>query len=187
MPWCSAPISAAPSTRLSKEPAAIPVKLRIAARQPCDADRRRGPRATVPRPASPLGCRHSSRRRAGLPRISTPPSISPFAAPLHRRSSRTVARLLVRLLPAKPASDDPARPLYLDTHAIGTPAVALANAARETLRMADVVEKMLAGTQAAFHGDDRHLVAETSRTRRHRRPAAPRDPGAISPRSRASP
>jgi phosphate:Na+ symporter len=73
-----------------------------------------------------------------------------------------LARLLVRLLPAKPASDDPARPLYLDTTAIGTPAVALANVARETLRMADVVEKMLSGTQAAFHGDDRHLVAEAS-------------------------
>jgi phosphate:Na+ symporter len=74
-----------------------------------------------------------------------------------------VAKLLVRFLPEKPASDDPAKPLYLDTSAIGTPAVALANAARETLRMADVVEKMLAGTQATFHGDHRHLVAETSR------------------------
>jgi hypothetical protein len=29
--------------------------------------------------------------------------------------------------------------------------------------MADVVEKMLAGTQTTFHGDNRHLVAETSR------------------------
>jgi phosphate:Na+ symporter len=74
-----------------------------------------------------------------------------------------IARLLVRLLPAKPASDDPAKPLYLDPAAFATPAVALANVARETLRMADVVEKMLAGTQATFHGDQRHLVAETSR------------------------
>jgi len=74
-----------------------------------------------------------------------------------------MAKLLVRLLPEKPASGDPAKPLYLDPSAIGTSAVALANAARETLRMADVVEKMLAGTQATFHGDRRHLVAETSR------------------------
>ena len=74
-----------------------------------------------------------------------------------------MARLLVRYLPAKPVTDDPAKPLYLDPSAIGTPAVALVNAARETLRMADVVEKMLAGTQATFHGDRRHLVTETSR------------------------
>ena len=73
-----------------------------------------------------------------------------------------MAKLLVRLLPEKPASGDPAKPLYLDPNAIGTSAVALANAARETLRMADVVEKMLAGTQATFHGDRRHLVAEAS-------------------------
>ncbi len=74
-----------------------------------------------------------------------------------------MAKLLVRLLPEMPASGDPAKPLYLDPNAIGTSAVALANAARETLRMADVVEKMLAGTQATFHGDRRHLVAEASR------------------------
>lgn len=74
-----------------------------------------------------------------------------------------MARLLVRLLPARPAADDPARPLYLDPAALQAPAVALANAAREALRMADVIEKMLAGTQTTFHGDNRHLVAETSR------------------------
>jgi phosphate:Na+ symporter len=74
-----------------------------------------------------------------------------------------VAKLLVRLFPERAAADDPARPLYLDHGAVGTPAVALTNAARETLRMADVVEKMLAATQATFHADHRHLVAEASR------------------------
>ena len=74
-----------------------------------------------------------------------------------------MARLLVRLLPAGPAPADPAKPLYLDAAALQNPAVALANAAREALRMADIVEKMLAGTQQTLHGDDRHLVAETSR------------------------
>jgi phosphate:Na+ symporter len=73
-----------------------------------------------------------------------------------------LAKLLVRLLPERPVSNDPATPLYLDRAAIGTPAVALVNATRETLRMADVVERMLAGTQSTFHGDHRHLVAETS-------------------------
>jgi phosphate:Na+ symporter len=74
-----------------------------------------------------------------------------------------VAKLLVWLIPTGPAAADPSKPLYLDQAALATPAVALANAAREALRMADVIEKMLAGTRATFHGDDRHLVAETSR------------------------
>jgi phosphate:Na+ symporter len=74
-----------------------------------------------------------------------------------------VAKLLVRLFPPGPVPNDPAKPLYLDPAALRTPAVALANAARETLRIADVVEKMLAGTRDTFHGDDRHLVAETGR------------------------
>lgn len=75
----------------------------------------------------------------------------------------SMARLLVRIFPARPAPNDPALPQYLDAAALGNPAVALANAARETLRVADVVEKMLIGTRSTFHGDDRKLVAETSR------------------------
>ena len=74
-----------------------------------------------------------------------------------------IARLLVRLLPAGPAANDPAKPLYLDQAALSSPAVALANAARETLRLVDIVEKMLACTHEALHGDDRHRVAEASR------------------------
>ena len=74
-----------------------------------------------------------------------------------------LAKALVRLLPAGAVPDDPAKPLYLDPAALKTPAVALANAARETLRMVDVVERMLAGTQDALHGDDRHRVAEASK------------------------
>jgi phosphate:Na+ symporter len=74
-----------------------------------------------------------------------------------------MAKALVRLLPAGPAPADPAKPLYLDSAALQNPAVALSNAAREALRMADIIEKMLAGTQQTLHGDDRHLVAETSR------------------------
>jgi phosphate:Na+ symporter len=74
-----------------------------------------------------------------------------------------MARLLLRIFPAGPLPGDPAKPLYLDPAALSTPAVALANAARETLRIVDVVEKMLAGTQDALHGDDRHRIAETSR------------------------
>jgi phosphate:Na+ symporter len=74
-----------------------------------------------------------------------------------------LARLLVRVLKAGAAPSDPAKPIYLDAAAISTPTVALANAARETLRMLDIVEKMLAGTQDALHSDDRHRLAEASR------------------------
>jgi phosphate:Na+ symporter len=72
-----------------------------------------------------------------------------------------MATLLIRLLPAKAVPDDPSRPIYLDRGALQMPAVALANAAREALRMADVVEKMLTGAREMFHGDDRRLVSAT--------------------------
>jgi phosphate:Na+ symporter len=74
-----------------------------------------------------------------------------------------MAKLLVRYLPARAPASDPARPLYLDRAALATPAVALANAARETLRMADVVETMLSNTQAALRSDDRERIEATSR------------------------
>ena len=74
-----------------------------------------------------------------------------------------VARGLDRFLPARTSAADPAAPLYLDASAIGDPAVALANAAREALRIADVVEAMLSGTQVALHTDDRKRLAEVNR------------------------
>ncbi|WP_020179354.1 Na/Pi cotransporter family protein [Methylopila sp. M107] len=65
-----------------------------------------------------------------------------------------LARLLTRLFPDRPLANDPSVPLYLDEAALSTPSVALANAAREVLRMADVVEQMLKGSQGAFAKDD---------------------------------
>lgn len=53
------------------------------------------------------------------------------------------ARLLTRLLPDAAPPDDPARPLYLDAAAVESPYLALSHAARETLRMGDMVETML--------------------------------------------
>jgi phosphate:Na+ symporter len=73
------------------------------------------------------------------------------------------ARLLKRLLPDKVDGADPAQPLYLDPGSLDSPSVALANAARETLRVADVVETMLRGTLEVFQTDDRKRVAEISR------------------------
>ena len=58
---------------------------------------------------------------------------------------------------------DPAAPRYLDEGALDTPSLALADAARETLHMGDVVETMLRKIMAALITNDRALVAEVSR------------------------
>ena len=49
-----------------------------------------------------------------------------------------IARIAERLLPSRPASDDPAKPRHLDPSALDTPALAISCAAREALRIGDV-------------------------------------------------
>lgn len=56
-----------------------------------------------------------------------------------------VAALLLRWLPDPPRPLDPGRPLYLERAALDSASVALANAARETLRMSDLAAAMLDG------------------------------------------
>jgi phosphate:Na+ symporter len=75
----------------------------------------------------------------------------------------TLAWLLVRLLPDPAKAPDPSTPLYLDETAINTPSVALACAARETLHMGDIVERMLRQAMTALMTNDRKLAAEVSR------------------------
>lgn len=74
-----------------------------------------------------------------------------------------ITGLLRRALPDRPAPADPKTPRYLDPDAVGTPSVALANAAREVLRMTDVVDGMLRGSRAVFRIDDRGQVEAVSR------------------------
>ena len=74
-----------------------------------------------------------------------------------------LAALLRRLLPARVDPADPSRPLYLDPAARETPVVALGGAAREALRLADVLEAMLSGLRDVFERDDRRRVTETKR------------------------
>ena len=57
---------------------------------------------------------------------------------------------------------DPSRPRYLDESALETPSLALADAARETLRMGDLVEVMLRKVMAAITTNDRALVDQVS-------------------------
>ncbi|TCZ64342.1 Na/Pi cotransporter family protein [Roseicella aquatilis] len=73
-----------------------------------------------------------------------------------------LGRLLQRLLPDRTLTD-PAAPRYLDEAALGTPSVALANAAREVLRMADQVEAMLQASADAFREADRDAAKSAAR------------------------
>lgn len=76
---------------------------------------------------------------------------------------RPFARLLVWLLPARAAPADPSQPIYLNEAARETPAIALAGAAREALRMADVLEAMLRGALDAIDRGDRNRFTATKR------------------------
>jgi phosphate:Na+ symporter len=63
----------------------------------------------------------------------------PFAEPM--------ARLCKRMIREDPEQDLHLKPKHLDTTALDTPALALANAARETLRIGDAMEQMLGAAQ----------------------------------------
>ncbi len=73
------------------------------------------------------------------------------------------AAVLRRVLPARVDLADPSRPMYLDPAARGTPVVALGGAAREALRLADVLEAMLQGLCGALERGDRKRAAEAKR------------------------
>lgn len=63
-----------------------------------------------------------------------------------------MARLCRMLIADAPEEDPRLRPRHLDSSALDTPSLALANAARETLRMGDVVEHMLILQHEVLHG-----------------------------------
>jgi phosphate:Na+ symporter len=74
-----------------------------------------------------------------------------------------MARLLKWLLPDRVQDANPGRPRYLDESALETPSLALADAAREALRMGDMVETMLRKVMTAMMTNDRALVDDVSR------------------------
>lgn len=73
-----------------------------------------------------------------------------------------VAQLLERLLPEAESENDPGRTLYLDPHALDTPGIALSSAARETMHMGDIIEKVLQESITAIMTNDRKLVSQVS-------------------------
>jgi len=69
-----------------------------------------------------------------------------------------IARLAARLLPTKQVAVDPARPRHLDPTALTTPALAIANAAREVMRIGDIIDDMLTGVLRVLQTNDRALA-----------------------------
>jgi phosphate:Na+ symporter len=71
-----------------------------------------------------------------------------------------IARICERLLPSQIEGDKKQLPTLLDRSALGTPALAIACAARESLRQADVVEQMLNGMLKVIRDNDKKLSTE---------------------------
>ncbi len=71
-----------------------------------------------------------------------------------------VGALTAKLLPEPVAELSDSGPRYLDEHLLETPSLALSMAARETLRMGDIIEDMLAKTIRVFQDDDKLLLAQ---------------------------
>jgi phosphate:Na+ symporter len=81
-----------------------------------------------------------------------------FILPVER-----LAQWLIRLQPEPPRPADPGQPLYLDEAALDSANVALVNATRESMRMADTVESMLGNLVEVFGKDDAARAAAISR------------------------
>jgi len=77
--------------------------------------------------------------------------------------SDIIARLVAYLLPAGKAGTQQAEPRFLDPASITTPGLALANAAREALRIGDTIEQMLNGMLEVIRNDDAGRVGDIIR------------------------
>ena len=74
-----------------------------------------------------------------------------------------VGRLMERMLPDAPVEDDAATQRYLDVSVITEPTVALATAARETLRMGDTLQTMLRDVIEVFRDGEKSKISEIAR------------------------
>ena len=69
-----------------------------------------------------------------------------------------IAKICEALMPYKEDLSDAARPKYLDENSLDTPVIALSEAARETLRMADLLEDMMEKTIITLRDNNLDLV-----------------------------
>lgn len=75
-----------------------------------------------------------------------------------------VSDLVTKAIPEKVDRDDPARPQYLDDRVLDTPTVALTNASREVLRIADLTDQMLQQVWEAFQKGDDAIIEKIKQT-----------------------
>ncbi|PZQ46060.1 MAG: na+/Pi-cotransporter family protein [Micavibrio aeruginosavorus] len=68
-------------------------------------------------------------------------------------------KLLKKALPDRQVADDPGKTRYLNNKDLDIPSVALAAAARETLRMGDIVQKMLEDTFSVLKTNNERLLS----------------------------
>ena len=73
------------------------------------------------------------------------------------------ARLAERMLPSRAEKESPSKPRYLDPVALETPALAISCAAREALRLGDMIETMLQGLLQVLRNNDLKLAGELHR------------------------
>lgn len=76
--------------------------------------------------------------------------------------SNQFAHVVTRLVPER-KDVDPFRPRYLDLRVLESPPLALGEATRETLRMADVVQEMLRDALEVFRADDVELLRDVQK------------------------
>ncbi|AKV05864.1 MULTISPECIES: Na/Pi cotransporter family protein [Pseudomonas] len=74
-----------------------------------------------------------------------------------------MARLCAWLLPERPETNGTAKPRHLDPTALVTPSLALANAARETLRIGDLIDNMLEAMLDVLRGKQTAVTQEMRR------------------------
>jgi phosphate:Na+ symporter len=72
-----------------------------------------------------------------------------------------VARICARLLPDRPTQNGGLRALHLDAAALSTPSLALAHAAREVLRIGDIIRTMLDNVAELIHHNNLAKARET--------------------------
>ena len=73
------------------------------------------------------------------------------------------ARTIETMVPDDPMGDTPFRTRYLDERALDQPSLALGQATREALRMADVVQQMLRDTVEVFRSDNQALLEDVEK------------------------
>jgi len=92
--------------------------------------------------------------------VSFEPDASRAIADFHTLFNLVMAALF---FPVLGPLADPSRPVYLDNDALEIPAIAIAGASREALRMADVLETMIRAALEGLDRGDRKSIAETKR------------------------